>query len=160
MFQINLESCSKAALETKGQELLEQIENALLNNREQAYTLLAFVRSTSKMLDAVDKAVVGKFEQDWQDKKSVIGTNVVVGEMVFCLSDKPDLPFEKNDDNGLYKAKMAEIAANSVEAKILGEELKGIIARIKQAHPNMTKTHNYTLSFKGTEGEINKKLKL
>jgi len=160
MFQINLQSCSKAALETKGQELLEQIENALLNNREQAYTLLAFVRSASKLLDAVDKAVTGKFEQDWLDQQSTIGSNVTVGEMVFCLSDKPDLAYDKNDDNGLYKAKMAQIAANKLESTTLGEELKGIIARIKQSHPNMTKTHNYTLSFKGTEGEVNKKLKL
>jgi len=160
MFQINLESCSKAALETKGQELMEQIQSALRNNREQAYALLAFVRSAANMLGAVDKAVTDDFKQDWQDKKAVIGSNAIVGEMVFCLSDKPELAYDKNDDNGLYKAKMAEIDANKREAGVLSEELKGIIARIRNDHPNMAKQHNYVLSFKGTEGEVNKKLKL
>lgn len=84
------------------------------------------------------------------------GQNFIIGNHVLCIADRVTFNYGSygNDNNGAYRSKLAEIARNEEEGKVLTVEKKAIEERIRYEHPNMVPQHKYTLMYKGLADDV------
>lgn len=109
-------------------------------------------RAIEEMLKEKESRIIELFLED----NNPIGKRCDIVSECFTVSDKPDYNYEGNDNDGLYRLKMQQIATAAQERKVLTQELSAIKSRIEFEHPNMHVEHNYNLAYNGPYAEVHK----